>query len=424
MIASGTLTEEDRHVIQDSVKRERESASSRPSVESACVSESVVLPAESVVLSVESACVSESVVLSVESVTPPIESITPAESVTLPTEHETPLVESVTPLETPLPNENPTLLSSTERYLPSENETPPPAHIELSLDTTSPNSRCETPSIPSLIETIEPSGEEMNDHLAENQAFSQFLEVEERNMIEELERLKLEDEERLRREREEREKRINQIRRENGLLSSDEENAWEQEEEEDCRRRTIFVDSLRKELSKMLTVMKTDKQVKDLQRMKNEFREKMREDEAKRKEAQLARERIQCEKRNRVMRTLSYAEKKERERKEQLRKERKAYAEQIKREAEEKERRERETRRRNEEERKKRLQEMNRQKEEEKRRFAEKNRQWSEEKKRLEEEERRKNEMALQKRRQEYNRIHKSGPSSPHSPPRNRVHSS
>ena len=48
MIASGTLTEEDRHVIQDSVKRERESASSRPSVERACVSESVVLSAESV----------------------------------------------------------------------------------------------------------------------------------------------------------------------------------------------------------------------------------------------------------------------------------------------------------------------------------------------------------------------------------------
>ena len=108
MIASGTLTEEDRHVIQDSVKRERESASSRPSVESACVSESVLLPVESVVLSVES------VVLPVESVTPPIESITPAESVTLPTEHETPLVERVTPFETSLPNENPTLLSSTE----------------------------------------------------------------------------------------------------------------------------------------------------------------------------------------------------------------------------------------------------------------------------------------------------------------------
>ena len=46
------------------------------------------------------------------------------------------------------------------------------------------------------------------------------------------------------------------MRKENGLLSSDEEKEWENEENEENRRRTILIRSLRQELIDMLNEVK------------------------------------------------------------------------------------------------------------------------------------------------------------------------
>ena len=317
--------------------------------------------------------------------------------------------------------------SSLQSDIPSLQEDPssnPSEQISLQPDNM-PTSDPPTISLPTNLAFVHIPDEtlltpEMQDDtdesIAETTAFLKSLQEEEKRVLEEMEKLQAEDNERLKRERAEREKRIEEIRRENGLLPNEEEEAWEEEEEEDCRRRTVFMNSLRTELATMLTSLKTEKgkrepkaQVKQIEKT---IREKMKEDEKNRKETQLERDRKQREKRENVMKTLSYAEKKELERKEKLRKDRKAYAEQIRKEEEEKERRERERRKKNEEERKKRLLEYNRQKEEEKRKNAEKKKQWCEEKKRLEEEEKWKRERELRKRKPVVTRC----PGSPHSP--------
>ena len=260
--------------------------------------------------------------------------------------------------------------------------------------------------IPYLTDTMRIVEAGVEDKTEENRAFIAYLEEEEKSILAEMERLQREDEERIERERKEREKQIEEIRNETGLISNDDEKWWDEEDqtedEEESRRRTIFVKSLKSELAAILTEVKMNKKStkEEIRKKRLQVQKKLEEDDQRHKREIQAREKRLREKRTQSIQRLSKTDQKEKERKVQLRQERKAYEKQLKQEEEEQKRLDREKKKKEEEERRKKMNLFNKQKEEEKKRNAEKKRLWLEEKRRLEEEEKRKEDIDQQKKRE------------------------
>lgn len=213
------------------------------------------------------------------------------------------------------------------------------------------------------------------DRTKENESFIIEVEEDEKAYLEAIHKQQQIAAKRYEKERKEREAWFEEFRKENGLLSSDEEEFAKAEAEEN-KRYTQYVEYLEKKSKEIVSQPKEERNhtINKVRSTVKQYTEEGLQRKKRGKDSvQLIRNRQQEQ------------SKREREQKEKLKREREEFQKQLKAKEEQKRQEELVKRKKEEEERKKRLRHMQEKQEKERKKKEEKKRLWEEEKKRLDE---------------------------------------
>lgn len=211
-------------------------------------------------------------------------------------------------------------------------------------------------------------------------------------------------------ERREREAWLEKLRRENGLLSSDEEEL-KQEAAEETRRHTVFIESLDREKKNLIAAAARERRnpnrAMDIPQLREAVITRLRRNIQTHAAEEAKREKQIRERYERQMRERKASDKKEEEKQKALRRERQAFGQQLREESLRKQKAEQAKYEKETAARRQMMEKMKQKEEMEKKRKEEKRRQWSEQKEQLEKQERERKKMKEKQQREQYERIQK-----------------